>query len=218
MGKAVWVVVEWIKLFQKNSYIYLFINYKNTHTQNIGVWILAVLRWWKNEKHPPPPQNLKGLLSTLRTREKQGLTLRQGSLSKYRTLTCPSLKDVLHLKDQFVPSLGDRWHITMALDFVHPANSLCGSLVRVLPLCARTHASTQLLKLLLPQLLCPCCCCPSRRPLPALDLASPPASCCSQEGEGPSTGKMPSPSTLESWFFKWPLRSVFPQKTHLDFF
>lgn len=80
------------------------------HTPNVGVWIISVSTWWSNEKHPP--QKLMGLLSMLGTTEKQGLALRQGSLSKYSTLTWPSLKDALHLKDQFVCSLGDRWHIT----------------------------------------------------------------------------------------------------------
>lgn len=104
----------------------------------------------------------------LRTTEKQGLTLRQGSLSKYSTLTWPSLKDALHLKDQFVCSLGDRWHITVALDAMHPAN-LCESLV--LPLRACIHAPHTAAQASSPTTVHSCCSCPSQLLPPALATA-----------------------------------------------
>lgn len=119
------------------------------------------------EQREASPSGAHRALVNVMNNRKQGLTLRQGSLSKYSTLTRPSLKDALHLKDQFVCSLGDGWHITVALDAVHPANLWCASLVSVLPLRA-CLPPPQLLNLLLLQLCVPavpvhlsCCLLPS---------------------------------------------------------
>lgn len=106
------------------------------------------------------------LLSMLGTTEKQGLALRQGSLSKYSTLTWPSLKDALHLKDQFVCSLGDRWHITgtrccAPCQLAVWVSSWGPPLVGLYDPHTAVKASS-------PTTVCSCCSCPSQLLPPAL--------------------------------------------------